>query len=699
MHSQPVNLKRALTLIYILICLLTLISYGNTLHVPFQFDDKPNIVERKDLHLQKLSLSNILDTFTKPDNNQGSEIYRPVSCLSFALNYYIGGLNVTGYHLVNLAIHLTALFFLLQTLILLLTYRGGFSENRDILFAAGCAAVIWAVHPIQINAVTYIVQRMASLAAMFYIIGLWAYLKFRLFKHKRYLAVCILSALLAVFSKQNAALFPAAVLLVEFFFFNTFDRINRKSGLVVASCLGMIIIYAAFRLDFASIFQGYAERPFTPAQRILTEPRVLFQYIYQMIAPLPENFSIDHGIRVSESLFKPVTTIVSIAGICIILTSSVLFRKKYPIVCFSAAFFLIHHAVESTILPLELVFEHRNYLPSMFVFLPPAMGMAKLIAIYRERNRFVRFCLVCIGIFGFMFLSMATYNRNFDWRSAETLWRTASVHSPELTRPMHNLGSHYQKTGNTEKALDSYRQALENRVHDRKWKKYLTYRNMASIYYGKEQWENAEKAALHAMYTLKRTMEDKDAAFKEKGGKTIYRLSAIYAAEKPEKAQNLLEKLIRHTQQESRQCTYLSFLGRILMHHGKPEQAVAKLKKALKLDSSYPQALLAMGAAQGMLGEYEKGMTYFKRYKKKNNQPGEALLYMADNRISAGKKKEAKNFLEEYTRSHSISDIRKDIKRLQSKDPKKSLPLVTGPAVTDALERYIKVSNDMEWRF
>ena len=165
----------------IFVCLLLLyivIIYSNTLQTPFLLDDRVNIVERPNLHLSILTVKNVANTFFAGEANN-RYLHRPLSSLSLALNYYVGRFNVAGYHVVNLSIHLIAAVFLYKILILLLGLKKFNFSNIEINCIAGLATILWAAHPIQTQAVTYMIQRMASLSAMFYVIGLWFYLKFR----------------------------------------------------------------------------------------------------------------------------------------------------------------------------------------------------------------------------------------------------------------------------------------------------------------------------------------------------------------------------------------------------------------------------------------------------------------------------------------------------------------------------------------
>ncbi len=322
-----------------------------------------------------------------------------------------------------------------------------------INYIAGLATILWAAHPIQTQAVTYIIQRMASLSAMFYILGIWLYLRMRISQMEgkksayRYGAISGLSFLCAILSKENAVLFPLGILCIEIYFFDGYCRMksNPKKTLIIA--LVLILIPAAIFFQTTSIekvLQAYDHRPFNITQRLLTEPRILFFYLSQIFYPIPGRFSIIHSIELSNTIFSPVTTILSIGGIGLMLLFSLTTAKKFPLIGFPIVFFFTHHIVESTIIPLELIFEHRNYLPSLFLFLPVAVLLINTIDYYKTRRKLLYyaislFCVCLIFLVGF-----STYIRNADWQSHESLWKKALIRSPKAIRPYAQLGWGYK---------------------------------------------------------------------------------------------------------------------------------------------------------------------------------------------------------------------------------------------------------------
>jgi len=322
--SSAVNSWRVFCLLFILI----LVTYANSFKAGWHLDDFDNILRNDALHIRQLTPRALAGTlFAEPtaDGSSKSILYRPLACLTFGLNWYAGQSNVLGYHLVNVGIHLSTTFFLFITILSL--YRTPGLQKRphgEACFVALLAAVLWAVNPIQTQAVTYIVQRMASMAAMFYIIGLFCYLTARQSNRKIRQAAYFSGAAGAFFcalaSKENAITFPLALLLLEIIFFQDFtERKNKRIwlGVFAVATLALMAAGTLFLLggEPLKILNGYKSRPFTLWQRLMTEPRVLCVYLSQLFYPVPTRLSIEHDIIYSASLIRPWTTLPAILAV------------------------------------------------------------------------------------------------------------------------------------------------------------------------------------------------------------------------------------------------------------------------------------------------------------------------------------------------------------------------------------------------
>jgi len=196
---------------------------------------------------------------------------------------------------------------------------------------------------------------------------------------------------------------------------------------------------------------------------------------------MPHRLNIAHPIQISTSPLEPITTLLSILLIVGIVVYVVCIARKRPLLCFSVLFFFLNHLVESTIFPLELIFEHRNYIPSMLFFLPIAIGFWNLLKRYtlKKSMKFIISLFIILLLIG---LGHSTFMRNFTWKNDKTLWMDAAEKSPDTSRPSHNVGKYYQEIGDYKKAIHEYEKALAKPETHRKDGAFVTYYNLGRIY-------------------------------------------------------------------------------------------------------------------------------------------------------------------------------------------------------------------------
>lgn len=479
---------------FLLIGGIILISYANSFHASWHLDDEPNILNNSKIHLSSLTPDQINNTLrAHPAAPNRDKLYRPLPFLTLALNWYFGQDKTFGYHIVNLMIHILTSWYLFLTLQLLL--RIHYKKQYPPQFFTGAAiiaALLWALSPIQTQAVTYIVQRMASMAAMFSIISIYAYLRGRIASKKTYVfwyLICLLSFFAALASKENAILLFPSLALLEFSFFRH-DIKRRQVISLIFSAIALLAVatffihYVLGRIPF-NFLDSYDNRSFTFSERILTQPRIVLMYLSQILLPVADWLSIEHDLILSTSLFTPWTTLPSILLILLLISILIFFLKKYPIICFPALFFFLNHGVESTILPLELVFEHRNYLPSLFLFLPLGILVAHILYSNPPQPLFRRITVILCAVLFLIVSGHATYTRNLAWTTEGTLWTDAIHKAPRSSRAAHNLGKWYRQFGEYPTAYHYFRLALLNadKSADPKMTKKAALNGIASVTY------------------------------------------------------------------------------------------------------------------------------------------------------------------------------------------------------------------------
>jgi tetratricopeptide (TPR) repeat protein len=446
--------KRRLWLTSILVILGVLV-YSNTLEVPFYFDDLPNIQKNPPVHLTHLTLEGIKRAaFESPASN------RPIANISFALNYYFHQEDVRGYHAINIIIHLLnglLLFLFIEATLSVPSLR---SKYKSHPFLAFFVALVWLVHPIQTQSVTYVVQRMNSMAAMFYLLSFLLYVKGRLVGEKKkrwpWFAGCVVAGILALASKEIAATLPFFILLYEWYFFQDLGKAWLKRHL--PSIIGSLILFALLGFLYLgsdplqSVLSGYKHRDYTLIERVLTQCRVVVHYMSLLVYPHPSRLNLDYDFRLSHSLVDPITTLFSIACIMTLLGLALFTAKKERLISFSILWFFGNLAIESSVIGLEVVYEHRTYLPSMFF----------VLMIVLTAYRYVRKDWAIAAILGAVVILFCvwTYERNTVWGDPVGLWRDCVQKSAGKMRPHFNLGNALVRQHRPEEAIVHYREAL-----------------------------------------------------------------------------------------------------------------------------------------------------------------------------------------------------------------------------------------------
>ena len=634
--------KKVFAFVTLFIIIFTI--YSNTFHASWHFDDEPNIKDNTKIHLKEISWQNIKKSFFSLQL-EPEQLYRPAACLSFALNYYFGKDNVLGYHIVNISIHfLTAIFlffFIYHTLnVPLLKVKYG----TNSYFIALLSAALWAVNPIQTQAVTFIVQRMASMAGMFYIISMYLYLKGRTStqNHVKIIlfVLCTISAILAFASKENAIMIPLSLFLYDFFLVQGISKETMKKNIKILVTgaiiiLGLGIIYFVFsEASVSSYFSLYVKRPFTLWERLLTQPRIIIFYISLIFYPMSNRLSLAHDINVSKSLFDPFTTILSILLIIGIVIGAISISKRKPLICFSILFFFLNHIIESSILPLELIFEHRNYIPTMLFFVPIAIGSINAISYFSYKRSMqviiaLSISLVIVGE------GHATFMRNFTWKNEESLWIDCIDKYPNLFRPHHNLGRYYGDQNNNEKAIELYEKALTLRATNTKTEKAITHFNLGSIYFRRKEFEKAKD------YYLKALEIDPCCQGAHNN------LAIILAATNKnyEEVHNELKKAIAC---EPASMKAHSNIGILLVKMGRIDEGIGEIKKALKIDPYNIPTLERLGYAYMKKNLLGTASIYFKRAFNQKHKSLTPFLYLTEIYILGGHEEKAQKSISHF---------------------------------------------------
>lgn len=395
-----------MNLVFLLPLAATVVVYLQALHGGFLFDDFSNIVENTSVHLTSLSVSGLGACL---EGVSAGPLGRPVSVLSFALTHWAFGLDPYAFKAINLAIHLIngLLVGRLISLLLKQEFSWQFSESARIwlpLWVAGA----WLLHPIHFVAISMAVQRMTLLAAMFTLLALISHLKAvrsperSLLKWAWALLAWTVCWPLAVLSKETGLLFPLFAMLIAFFAGDRVRSGTREKSQpysFLAGAIALVAIGMYWRIGLSWVDAGYSVRDFTMYERLLTQSRVLWFYLRQIILPDHDSFALYlDWFTISRGLFQPESTFLSILAWVGAIAAAIKYRSRQPALAFGLAWFLVGHSMESTFIPLEIAHEHRNYLPALGCILAVGvLGSQVFAQLNFQQSKTVPF-VVSIGV-------------------------------------------------------------------------------------------------------------------------------------------------------------------------------------------------------------------------------------------------------------------------------------------------------------
>jgi tetratricopeptide (TPR) repeat protein len=387
------------------------------------------------------------------------------------LDYHFHKLDVWGYHLVNLGIHI--INAVLVWWLVMLTMATPVMKAQPISRHKGAMALFTALlfvsHPLATQSVTYIVQRLASLATLFYLLSLALYVKGRVREGNKdtrvyfYYAGSVLCAILGMLTKEIVFTLPFALVLYEFSFIRTDTwKFDLKDRGVQIPVIILVIFVALFFLNFSfEIFnsippllnQGY-DYPITAREYLLTQFSVILTYIRLFILPVNQNMDYDYPISHSLLEWHTLFGLLSLVGIFV---AAIFLVRRYRLISFGIFWFFLTFSVESSVIPISqnVIFEHRTYLPSIGFFLA-LTGVVFYFIWDRYRQ-------VSVGVLVLLVLTNAvlTYERNKVWKSEYSLWADCLKKSPNKPRPLCNYGKALADAGNASEALTYYDKAIK----------------------------------------------------------------------------------------------------------------------------------------------------------------------------------------------------------------------------------------------
>lgn len=465
---------RRLVAVFAVLAAVTL-AYVPGLHGPFVFDDEIHILNDLSIRISDLHFESLRGVVA-PEG--GLSLSRPLSKVTLAMNYYWSGGkgSAFGYKLTNLAIHLvnTALVYWLSLLLIRIRASrlgGSTSSGRWVPFLV---AALWALHPLHLTTVLYVVQRMTILAALCVFAGMIAFIYGRQRIHEGRKHGYLLVALGAIGGltigmgfKENAAVLLPLLLVMEYVFFGVRSEAPAVQwklvlfyGLTVLLPALFVVLWLTFHPGL--VLDAYVTREFTLVERLLTQPRILWFYVSLLFFPDIGRFSLFHDdIPISTGWFQPWTTLVAILAIAAAVAIAILARRRYPFLSFAILWYLVGHSVESTFIGLEIAHEHRNYLPDFGIVLAAAYGLFTLA------NRFKRPVRLALLLAPVVTLGFVTAVRASTWATDEGIIESLVRYHPNSARGQYMLAELYaERRGDPLTALVLYLRATELAPHE-----------------------------------------------------------------------------------------------------------------------------------------------------------------------------------------------------------------------------------------
>jgi len=423
-------------LILLLALLVTAFVYAGGLNGPFLFDDQIHITQNRWVKIDSLSWPDLAQAWQSSFSAFPSN--RPLAQLSFGVNHALSGLDPWAFKATNLAIHLlSGLLVYVFIRLVLRALAGGTPLSQRDTFVAAAVAAVWLLHPIHVSTVLYAVQRMTGLSTLFTLAALSSYFLGRIrIAGGRPGALWILGAIplavLGFLAKEIAVLLPLLLLVSELTVLRGVSA-GHQRRFVHAAWILMIALPLLAGTAYFFTHPGllnYDGRPFSLEERALTQTRILWLYVRWLFVPDISAFGLFHDdIALSTGLTTPISTLISAVALLGITLAALLAHRRLPVFSFAVLFFLAGHALESSVFPLEMVFEHRNYLPSV----GPLFLLAYLVIVSARGLKMANAARV-LGVLLLLSYTAATYIRVNNWSSLSNFLLSSAENHPRSPR-------------------------------------------------------------------------------------------------------------------------------------------------------------------------------------------------------------------------------------------------------------------------
>lgn len=521
---------------------------------------------------------------------------RPVIYFTLAVNYRIGGLNVLGYHIVNFAVHLVAgliLFGLARRTLRLPPLDAQFGRWADLIGFA--AALLWLIHPLQTQAVTYIIQRCESMMGMFYLASLYCVLRASQSERRwPWYAAGVAACWLGMGCKEVMITAPVVIAIYDRIFLcsSWAEVLRRRWGFYLALVPAVAwLLTARFVTGPETIGKEYYDSAPDPFAYLMSQPLVLLQYL--RLAVLPDRLCFDYQWPVLRDWSAVALPGLTVLGLFLASLAMLWFRPRLGFLAFSS---FVIMAPTSSINPIaDLAVEHRMYLPLALLVVLGVVGFTAVMRRFLRlrRRRAVIYALTLLILAGSW--GTRTYVRNLLYTKPSALWANALAHAPTNARAMNNLGCYFSAAGDFDRAIEQYRKTI---AIDPNFT--LAYVNLARNLFGKKD-PDAAIAVLRG--AIARTLPNPvvlhcDLAFMlEQQGDTA-------AAEAEYRRALAINPHYGKAYYK---------LGRLLSQAGRPEEAIGCFQEALKERPNHSGANFRLAWAYQRCGKFPQAIDYYRR--------------------------------------------------------------------------------------
>lgn len=450
MAAAPTELRPAIIALVILaLAAVAVYVYAPGLNGVFVFDSVERVIRSESLRMDSFGIEQLLGAAYAAQSDYPQ---RGLAYVTLALNYFLADQQFEpfAFKLTNLIIHIAnALLVVVLARLILSRWRQsdvidvGRVDSPQVAALAVLAMALWLLHPIQLTSVLYVVQRMTSLAATWVLIGsiLFMLARARFQQRRRYALALMFGSVIVCtgmgfLCKQSALLLPAYIAVLELFLFerNGLSAAQKRGllcyfgvTLAIPAMAGVVVLLT--HPEF--ITAGYESRDFNMPQRLMTQARVMFFYLGLLLIPDIRRFGLYHDdIATSTGLLDPLTTIAALTAWAVVLLAILWGARRRAPWAFAAAWFVVGHGMESTILPLEQVHEHRNYAPSAGLWIAVAYYAG---TVWERAGRMRPLVLVAMGVW-ILSLALVSHLRAQAWQNPATLMESLARHHPESYR-------------------------------------------------------------------------------------------------------------------------------------------------------------------------------------------------------------------------------------------------------------------------